>query len=173
VEYRFSDDHKAPGAPPWTFKNSGLYLYAQAPETMGRDQQFPVAVEFDLVGGHMLGSRPTGEVCQNATRVRVAGAWLAEQCSKLSDLTIRDDQWVTAVAEITASRSVRQIVDGQLIVEYSDLQLDERDPTAHKLIAAGAAKTLSSGYLGLQSNGYPIEFRRVEILELGADDAAK
>ncbi len=172
AEYRFRGD-KVSGAPSWAYKNSGIYLDAQSPESMRRDQAFPVSVEFDLVGGRILGSRPTGDVCQNGTRVSVAGAPLTEQCSKLSNVTIRDDQWVTAEAEIDGSSRVRQIVNGELVVEYTDLQLDERNQDARKLIGPGNAKALGSGYLAIQGNGHPIEFRRIEILALDGSDTAE
>ena len=170
VEYRFVGE-TVKGAPSWTYKNSGIYLYAQSPDSMRKDQAFPVSVEFDLVGGRMFGSRPTGDVCQNGTRVKIAGEFLVQQCSRLSDITIRDDQWVTAEAEIFGSSRVRQAVNGVLIVEYTDLQLDERNPDARQLVGAGGDRALNSGYLALQGNGHPIDFRRIEILSLDGGGA--
>jgi Domain of Unknown Function (DUF1080) len=164
VQYRFAG-RKVSGAPSWTFKNSGIYLHAQSPESLRKDQQFPVSVEFDLVGGHMIGSRPTGDVCQNGTRVRVAGQFLQQQCSKLSDITIRDDQWVTAEAEVLGNK-VRQAVNGALIVEYTDIQLDGNNADARKLIGPDGAAGLNAGYIAIQGNGFPVEFRRIEVLPL-------
>jgi hypothetical protein len=169
VQYRFTGD-AAPGAPSWTFKNSGIQLHGQAPATMRKEQEFPVNVEFDLVGGRSFGSRPTGDVCRNGTLLKIKGVPLAEQCSKLSDITIRDDQWVTAEAEVVGGTRVRQGVNGVLVVEYTDLQLDDKNPDARKLIGPDGATALRSGYISLQGNGYPIEFRRIEILPI--DDAA-
>jgi hypothetical protein len=163
VEYRFVGD-LAKGAPRWAYKNSGLQLHSQAPDSMRKDQQFPVSVEFDMVGGRFMGSQPTGNVCRNGTDVSIAGAPLKEQCSKVGDVTIRDDQWVTALAEVDGSKRVRQIVNGALVVEYTDLTLDEKSPDARRLIAAGADKKLGAGYISLQSNGAPVEFRRIEVL---------
>jgi hypothetical protein len=165
AEYRFVGE-KAAGAPSWAYRNSGIQLHSQAPGSMRREQEFPVAVEFDLVGGHMFGSRPTGDVCQNGTRVRINGVPLAGQCSKLSDLTIRGDQWVVAEAEVDGARRVRQVVDGRLVVEYSDVQLDPANPDARRLQEQGAGRAVESGYISIQSNGHPIEFRRIEVLVL-------
>lgn len=164
AEYRFVGS-RTPGAPSWAYKNSGLQLHCQAPETMRKDQQFPVCVEFDMVGGFLL-SRPTGNVCQNGTSVVIDGKPLKGQCSRLGDLTVRDDSWTTALAEVDGSKRVRQIVNGALVVEYTDLKLDEANGDARKLISLGAAKTLDSGYISIQSNGHPIEFRRIEVLPI-------
>ena len=169
AEYRFVGS-LAPGAPRWAYKNSGIQLHSQAPETMRKEQQWPVSVEFDIVGGRMMGSRPTGDVCRNGTNVLVNGAPLQEQCSKVGDQTIRDEAWTTALAEVDGGTRVRQIVNGALVVEYTDLKLDEANADARRLMSSGADKALTSGYISLQSNGHPIEFRRIEVLPL--DDAA-
>jgi Domain of Unknown Function (DUF1080) len=162
AEYRMSGALAA-GAPSWAFKNSGIQLHCQAPQTMRKLQQFPVNVEFDLVGGRMIGSRPTGDVCQSGTHVLVDGQPLREMCSKLSDITIRDDQWVTALAEVDGGRRVRQIVNGALVVEYTGLTLDDSNADARQL-AATQGKDLTGGYISIQSNGFPIEFRKIEVL---------
>jgi hypothetical protein len=162
AEYRMSGA-LAPGAPSWAFKNSGIQLHCQAPQTMRKLQQFPVNVEFDLVGGRMIGSRPTGDVCQSGTHVLFDGQPLREMCSKLSDITIRDDQWVTALAEVDGGRRVRQIVNGTLVVEYTGLTLDDSNADARQL-AATQGKDLTGGYISIQSNGFPIEFRKIEVL---------
>jgi hypothetical protein len=165
AEYRFVGS-LAPGAPRWAYKNSGIQLHSQAPDTMRKEQQFPVSVEFDIVGGRVIGSRPTGDVCQNGTHVLIAGALLKGLCSKVGEITIRDDQWVTVLAEVDGSARVRQIVNGALVVEYTGLTLDENNADARRLMASGAEKSLSSGYISIQSNGFPIEFRRIEVLPI-------
>jgi hypothetical protein len=171
VEYRFVGN-LAPGAPSWAFKNSGIQLHSQAPQTMRKEQQFPVCVEFDLVGGKANGRQPTGDVCHNGSNLQIDGQPLKAQCSKLSDVTIRDDQWVTALVEVDGAKDVRQVVNGDLIVQYSHLTLDPTNADARALIALGAGQDLSSGYISLQSNGAPLDFRRVEILALDTPQAA-
>jgi hypothetical protein len=163
AEYRFTGK-AARGAPGWTYKNSGIQLHSEPVASMRIDQQFPVSVEMDLVGGWIIGSRPTGDVCHYGTRILVNAAPLPVLCSKLSDITIRDDQWVTVLAEVDGGKRIRQAVNGALVVEYSDVTLDDGNADAQRLLAAGASKALTSGLISIQSNGYPIEFRRIEVL---------
>jgi hypothetical protein len=165
AQYRFVGS-LAPGAPGWAYRNSGIQLHSQAPAGMRKEQQFPVSVEFDLVGGRMLGSRPTGDVCHYGTQVSIAGVRVKELCSKLSDVTIRGDDWVNVLVEVDGAKHVRQVVNGMLVVEYTDLALDETNADAHRLLQSGAPAALSSGLISIQSNGAPIEFRRIEILPL-------
>jgi hypothetical protein len=166
AEYRFVGKLTA-GAPSWAYENSGIQLHSQAPQTMRRAQQFPVSVEFDIVGDRLLGHHPTGDVCENGTRLKIGGVPLADKCSKVSDVKIAGDQWVTILAEIDGGRRVRQIVNGELVVEYTDVTLDDQDPDARKLIAVTGDKALTSGYISIQSNGHPIEFRRIDVLPIG------
>jgi hypothetical protein len=56
------------------------------------------------------------------------------------------------------------------VVEYTDLALDDTDPDARRLLAGGAGEKLSAGYISLQANGAPVEFRRIEILPLDTID---
>ncbi|MDD2552687.1 MAG: DUF1080 domain-containing protein, partial [Dysgonamonadaceae bacterium] len=49
LEYRFVGE-QCPGAPGWAFRNSGIMLHGQLPESMDVDQDFPVSIEFQLLG---------------------------------------------------------------------------------------------------------------------------
>ena len=42
AEYRFVGEQTA-DAPAWALRNNGLMLHSQAPETMGKDQDFPIS----------------------------------------------------------------------------------------------------------------------------------
>ena len=160
VRYRFPAAQLAPGAPKWAFKNSGIQLHGQDPHSMLKNQQFPVSVEFDLVGG----SNPTGDVCHYGTLVSIDGKPVKDLFSKRSDVEIGDDQWVTALVEVDGARRVRQVVNGSLVVEYTDLALDPKNSDAQRLLAGGANASLGSGFISIQSNGFPVEFQRIEIL---------
>ena len=54
VEYRFLDP-QVPGAPEWAFKNNGVMIHSQSPQSMLRDQRFPISLEAQLLGGNGRG----------------------------------------------------------------------------------------------------------------------
>ena len=62
VEYRFVGDQVV-GGPSWAYKNNGVMLHSQPPETMALDQEFPVSIEAQMLGGQGEGPRPNGNVC--------------------------------------------------------------------------------------------------------------
>src|SRR6476620_12100516 len=50
VEYRFVGE-QCPGGEGWATRNSGVMLHCQPPETMDKDQDFPVSIEVQFLGG--------------------------------------------------------------------------------------------------------------------------
>jgi hypothetical protein len=96
--------------------------------------------------------------------VKIGGAVLEDKCSKSSGIAIPGNEWVTILAEVQGGAHVRQIVNGALVVEYTDLALNEKDADADRLLRSGADRALTAGYISIQANSHPIEFRRIEIL---------
>lgn len=166
AEYRFVGE-VARGAPAWAPRDSGIQFHGQNPSTVALDQEFPVGLEINLLGGKLMGrARPTGNVCTNGVVIEIDGAPLAGNCSTTSATTIRmPDQWVRLEAKIDED-AIEHWVNGNSVVRYSNPRLDDGSALAANLIAGGAARELRSGYLSIQSNGAPIEFRRLEILPI-------
>src|SRR5262249_8853276 len=56
VEYRFVGQ-QAPNAPAgtWAIRNSGVMLHSTDPRSMPRDQNFPISIEGQLLGGNSDG----------------------------------------------------------------------------------------------------------------------
>ncbi len=174
VEYRFTGE-QVPGGPGWAFRNSGIMAHGQTPESMGLKQKFPASIEVQLLGGPGKGTRHTGNLCTPGTNVVMRDKLIRRHCTNSRSKTYHGDQWVTAIVEVRGN-SVKHIINGETVLEYIDPQLDERDPDAKKLLAAGKPKMLRRGTISLQSESHPIEFRKIEILELDepapADGAA-
>lgn len=164
VEYRFVGE-QAPGGPGWAFRNSGIMLHGQSPESMRKDQDFPVSIEVQLLGGGPTGERHTANVCTPGTHMVMDGKLITRHCNDSRSKTFRGDQWVTVEVEVHGNQLIRHRVNGEVVMEYSQPQLDESDADAKKLIKDGN-KLLSAGTISLQSESHPVEFRKVEIREI-------
>lgn len=164
VEYRFTGEQCA-GGPGWAFRNSGVMLHCQAPETMRKDQDFPVSIEVQLLGGGGSGERTTANLCTPGTNVVMNGKLFTPHCTNSKSKTYHGDQWVTVEIEVHGAGTIKHVIDGQTVLEYERPQLDERDADARKLIKDGE-KLLREGHISLQSESHPVEFRKVEIMEL-------
>ena len=140
-------------------------IHGQSPESMRKDQDFPVSIEVQLLGGRESGERPTGNLCTPGTHVVIDGKLVKRHCNNSTSKTYRGDQWVTIEVEVHGNDLIRHFVNGEKVFEYSQPQLDETDNDARALIKDGK-KMLSSGSISLQSESHPVEFRKVEIKEL-------
>ena len=161
VEYRFVGE-QVPGGPDWALRNSGVMVHSQAPSTLTRDQQFPVSIEFQFLGGTGTGERPTGNLCTPGTNVVMDGQLITRHCTNSRSGTWHGDRWVTAEIEVHGDGHIRHLIDGQVVLEYDAPQLDPSDPDARRLIR-GNDLLLREGWIALQSESHPIEFRKVEI----------
>jgi len=128
------------------------------------DQSFPVSIEVQLLGGNGTDPRSTANLCTPGTNVVMDGKLFTPHCTGSSSKTYHGDQWVTVEIEVHGNGVIKHLIDGEVVLQYEQPQLDENDGDAKKLIeAAGGDKMLRGGYISLQSESHPVEFRKVEI----------
>ena len=162
VEYRFVGE-ACPGGPGWAWRNSGVMLHSQPPETMGRDQEFPVSIEVQTLGSTLETQRPSANLCTPGTNVYMQGALHTQHCTDSTSAPQLDDVWVQMRVEVRGGEVIRHYIDDVLVLEYSRPELDPRDADAAQRIAGGEPLALAKGYICLQSESFPVDFRRVEI----------
>ena len=164
VEYRFVGK-QVPGGPSWALRNSGIMIHGQSPESIAKDQSFPVSVEVQLLGGSGKGTRPTANVCTPGTHIVMDGKLVTQHCNNSRSETYHGEQWVTVEVEVHGNKLIKHVIDGKTVLQYTQPQLDEKDPDARKLIKDGK-KMLHGGTISLQSESHPAEFRKVELRKL-------
>lgn len=165
VEYRFVGE-QLPDGPGWALRNSGIMLHCQPPVTMGKNQDFPVCLEVQLLGGDGTNRRSTGNLCTPGTHVVMGGKLVTQHCINSRSKTYHGEQWVAAEIEVRGNGKIIHRINGETVLEYEKLQLDLNDGDAQKYLKAGATPTVSGGYISLQSESHPCEFRKVEIRRL-------
>lgn len=166
LEYRFVGE-PGPNVEAWAHRNSGVMLHAQAPETMPRDQDFPVSVEFQFLGGLGDGApRPTGNVCSPGTHVVYRGRLDETHCIRSSAPTIDGDRWVQASALVLGGERIVHFIDGEPVLEYGGIVFGGGVVSGHRPEMKRDGEPLEEGYIALQSEGHPVQFRRVELLNL-------
>jgi len=141
-------------------------IHGQTPETMEKNQDFPVSAEVQLLGGDGTNDRATANLCTPGTNVVMDGKLNLEHCTNSTSKTYHGEPWVTVEIEVHGNGAIRHKIDGKTVLEYSQIQLDDRDQYAKAMLDAGAKKVLAGGTIALQSEGHPIEFRKVELRKL-------
>ncbi|HRO71489.1 MAG TPA: DUF1080 domain-containing protein [Chitinophagaceae bacterium] len=164
VEYRFIGDQISDG-PGWAFRNSGMMLHGQSPETMALDQDFPISMEAQLLGGNGKDNRSTNNLCTPGTNVVMDGKLFTPHCVNSSSKTYHGDQWVTAQVLVLGDSIVKHIVEKDTVLGYGKPQYDGNDKWV-KQAGLKDGELISEGTISLQSESHPVEFRKVELLDL-------
>lgn len=174
LEYRFVGE-QAPGGEGWALRNSGAMLHGQDPRTMGVDQNFPISIEGQLLGGDGTHDRTTSNLCTPGTNVVMDGELFTPHCVSSSSKTYHGEQWVSADFLVLGDSIVHHIVEGDTVLTYFDPQIgggnvDNFDPAVKK-----DGQLIKEGFISLQSESHPIDFRTVELFDLAPymDDQAK
>jgi hypothetical protein len=165
-EYRFVGE-QCPGGPGWALRNSGAMLHCQEPKTMTKDQLFPVSIEGQLLGGSGKGERATGNMCSPGTNIVLDGKLYTTHCMNSKSRTFHGDVWVTAMFEVNGGGKIKHFINEEQVMEYEQPQLDPKDKDAAPLVKAREGKLLlEEGYISLQAESHPVEFRKIEIKQL-------
>jgi hypothetical protein len=101
-------------------------------------------------------------MCSPGTNVVLGGKLFTTHCTNSKSKTFNGDVWVTAEIEVNGGGAVKHFVNGELVLEYEKPQLDPKDADAKKL-AKGDKLILEEGYISLQAESHPVEFRKVEV----------
>lgn len=165
VEYRFIGD-QAPGGQGWALRNSGVMIHAQPPETMGVDQDFPISVEVQFLGGNGVDERPTANLCTPGTHVRMNGALHEEHCTNSTSATFHGEGWVTVEVIVRGDESITHLVDGDTVLAYGGPIIGGGVVSGFDPAAKPDGEPLARGYVALQSESHPIQFRRVLVREI-------
>jgi len=173
VEYLFVGDQIKDG-PGWAFHNSGMMLHGQTPESMSVDQDFPICLEAQLLGGNGKDTRTTNNLCTPGTNVVMDGKLHTIHCTNSTSKTYHGDQWVRAEVLVLRDSIIKHIVEGDTVLFYEKPQYDGTDRWV-KQQGYTAGALISGGTISLQSESHPVEFRKVELfnLENYMGDAAK
>lgn len=165
VEYRFVGDQAKEG-PAWATRNSGAMLHGQPASTMTKDQDFPVSIEAQLLGGNGKDPRTTLNLCTPGTNVEIDGKLFTRHCLNSKSKTYHGDQWVRAEMKVLGGEHIEHIIDGEVVLAYDKPQLGGGNVTAAQPEFTQEGKLLTEGSISLQSESHPVEFRKVELLNL-------
>ena len=149
VEYRFVGE-QVDGGPGWALRNSGVMLHCQDPASMSKNQEFPVSIEMQMLGGDGNRARSNANVCTPGTHIEMNGQLVTAHCRSSSSETFHGDQWVTVEVEVRGDEVIRHHINGDLVLEYQKPQLDPGDASAKDLMVGDSVR-LTEGYLSLQS----------------------
>ncbi|HSI78829.1 MAG TPA: DUF1080 domain-containing protein [Lunatimonas sp.] len=162
-EYRFTDQWMK-DAPSYTYRNSGVMFHSQAPETILKEQDWPISVEYQMLAEEEPGkARPTGNMCSPGTEVFYKGEMDPRHCINSSSPTFHWNEWVKADLIVYGDSLVIHKVNGENVLEYTKPQIGGGVANGYDPAIKIDGKALTEGYIGLQAEGQGVEFREIRI----------
>lgn len=166
VEYRFTGELQK-GAPEYTVLNSGVMYHSQDPQSMKKEQDWPISVEMQFLAGLGDGQpRPTGNMCSPGTDIVYEGKLYDGHCLNSSSKTYDKDEWVRAELIVLGDSLITHIINGDTVLQYSKPTMGGGVVNRYDSTIWAPGQPLKSGFIALQSEGQPIDFRRVELKNL-------
>jgi len=177
VEYRFTGQQLT-GGPSYAYLNSGVMLHSQSAASLSKNQSFPVSLEMQLLASDEKQKRHNGNLCTPGTQVSMNGQAVDAHCIDSKSKNSYLNEWVTAEAVVYGDSIIHHIINGDTVLTY------EKPRVGGGFVNTGLTWTsggfaadsldwikkdgmpLKSGYIALQAESHPVEFRKVELLNL-------
>ena len=178
-EYRFTGNQTKGGAG-WAKRNSGIMIHSQSPESNDFSQSFPVSIEVQLLGGLSKDKRPTGNLCTPGTVVIMNEKINYNHCIFSNSKTYDGEQWVRGEIIVHGGEKITHIIENDTVLSYNrpqigggfvDSKLGDIDWTSNgvenkEYWLSKEGEILRSGYIALQSESHPVDFRNIRLLDL-------
>ncbi|GAB3337475.1 hypothetical protein GCM10027299_48620 [Larkinella ripae] len=175
-DYRFQGD-QVPGGASWNVRNSGVMIHSQSASSLTKDQDFPISLEIQTLGGLGKGVRHTANLCTPGTIVEMGGKVIPAHCIDSQSKTYDGDQWVSVTAVVLGDSIVHHIIEGDTVLTYEKTKIGGGYISPQNSFASGHVGNadywmkldntpLKEGYIALQSESHAIDFRNVELLNL-------
>lgn len=165
-EYRFVGELQK-GAPDFTLLNSGVMFHSQDPHSMPKEQNWPISVEMQLLAGLGDGKpRPTGNMCSPGTEIYYQGKLYDGHCLNSTSQTYDADQWVSGELIVLGDSLITHVINGDTVLQYTKPTMGGGVVNGYDSALWQPGKPLTAGFIALQSEGQPIDFRNIQLLNL-------
>jgi hypothetical protein len=167
MEYRFTGQ-QAKGGPGWALRNSGVMMHCQDPKAMGKDQDFPISLEVQLLGGDGQNSRTTANLCTPGTNVEMDGKLVTDHCISSNSGTFHGDQWVKVDILALGDSVITHYINGKEVMHYEKPTIGGGAVSNYDPANKKDGTPVKGGYISLQSESHPVEFRHIRLMDLSA-----
>jgi hypothetical protein len=177
MEYRFYGK-QLQGGPSYAYLNSGVMLHSQSAASLSLNQSFPVSLEMQLLASDSVVRRPNCNLCTPGTEVNQLGKTNYQHCIDSKSRNCMADEWVSAEAVVLGDSIIYHLVNGDTVLSYEKPHVGGGFVNSSMTWTSGgfaadslewikkAGTPLTGGYVALQAESHPVEFRKVELLNL-------
>jgi len=165
AKYRFVGQQMT-GGPGWAVRNNGLMLHCQDPASVGLEQDFPISLELQLLGGDGSNPRTNANLCTPGTNVIMGDSLFTPHCVNSVSNTYHGDQWVVVEALVLGDSLIQHILEDKVVMEYSNPTMGGGGISGYKESVYKEDSPLKDGYISIQAETHPIDFKSIELLNL-------
>lgn len=166
LDYRFAGSLQK-GAPSYTMLNSGVMFHSQDPRTILKEQDWPISIEMQFLAGLGDGQpRPTGNMCSPGTEIVYKGQMYNGHCLNSTSKTYDKDEWVHAELIVLHDSLITHVINGDTVLQYSKPTMGGGVVNGYDKNIFKPGMPLTSGFIALQSEGQPIDFRNIYLKKL-------
>jgi len=163
VEYRFVGE-MLPDAPYYCYRNSGVMIHAQSPWSMGINQEYPVSLETQLLGSTDSLKQHTANLCTPGLTIYWKGKKTENHIIPSTSKYYFGDEWVTIEIIVDGAKSINHVIEGDTVLSCSTPEIGGFLLPENYPIPVGTI--INSGYIALQAEGQPIDFRKIELMKM-------
>jgi hypothetical protein len=105
-------------------------------------------------------------VCTPGTEIFMSGAMVKAHCTNATSRIYGNDEWVAVEVEVLGAERVRHLIDGQAVLQYEKPMIGGAVANGFDPAIKKDGTPLRDGYIGLQAESQPVEFRNIRLLNL-------
>jgi hypothetical protein len=164
-EYQFIPNKQVTGGPAWAKENNGFMLHSQSMASMGKDQDFPISMEVQLLGPGNASS--TMNLCTPGTNYHdMAGKLVTEHCVNATAVPRpAAPAWTTVSALVLGDSVIKHMVGKDTVFRYTK-PVQGGGGISGNTVQVVADKPMKDGYIVIQAESAPVLFRKIEVLDL-------
>ncbi|MGL4631827.1 MAG: 3-keto-disaccharide hydrolase [Leadbetterella sp.] len=166
LEYKFTGKWM-PDAPWYTELNSGVMFHSQSPQSILKEQDWPISVEFQFLAEKSPQiPRTTGNMCSPGTHIFYNGVKDTRHCIDSKSKSYPPDRWIKAELIVLGDSLITHIIEGDTVMQYSKPHTGGDMANGTNPCLSFPDTPLYQGYIGLQSEGQEIDFRNIYLIDL-------
>jgi len=125
-----------------------------------------ISLELQLLGGGGTDDRTTANLCTPGTDVVMGDTLFRPHCINSTSKTYHGDQWVEVEALVLGDSLVQHIMEGQVVMEFNKPTIGGGAISGYTESAYQEGTPLTEGYISIQAETHPIDFKSIELLNL-------
>src|SRR5690606_29159451 len=110
--------------------------------------------------------RTTSNLCTPGTNVVIDNELFTPHCKSSTSKTYHGDQWVTADFLVLGDSVIQHIMEGEVVLAYNKPQFGGGNVTDFDPKIKKDGESVNAGFIYLQSESHPIDFKKVELYDL-------